>query len=78
MKTQLVNLCLAIAILCLALSGCMQSVPVTPGNQAELANHLAYFKDKFGICYAAVLSQTSGGWRIASITSVPCVSVHIE
>jgi hypothetical protein len=57
----------------LLLSGCEQ--PTKPTT--EIASELAYFKDRFSICYAAVSSFTHSGYKVISITSVPCDKVNL-
>ncbi|GAB6142531.1 hypothetical protein JCM14076_32610 [Methylosoma difficile] len=38
---------------------------------------ITYVKDKAGICYASLASDTSGGYEVISITAVPCEKVRL-
>jgi hypothetical protein len=45
-------------------------------NNNDVKNNITYFKDaKTGLCYAAINSYTYGGYKVTSITCVPCDSL---
>ena len=43
----------------------------------ELANHMNYIKDRYGLCYAVLATKTYAGWSVASIATVPCEKVGL-
>jgi microsomal dipeptidase-like Zn-dependent dipeptidase len=50
--------------------------PEKPSLQKAVEN-ITYVKDKAGICYASLASDTSGGHEVISITAVPCEKVRL-
>ncbi len=55
--------------------GC--TVTDKPEKVETLSNDLSYFKDRYGICYAAIKSNNSYG-NIISITTVTCNKINME
>jgi hypothetical protein len=45
---------------------------------AGLQKNITYFKDQFGLCYAAVSFYTYGGNIGTSIATVPCAAVELR
>lgn|GEM_PF-1171578 len=52
------------------------NAPQKPSLQKAVEN-ITYVKDKVGICYASLASDTSGGHEVISITAVPCEKVRL-
>jgi len=64
-----------ICFLILFLFGC--SITSKP-DKRDIENRLTYFKDSYGMCYAAIQSQTYVGLNIISITAIPCEKININ
>jgi len=61
----------AVVLMAALLAGC----EVTSAPSAPAASSLTYFRDDArGLCFAAISSQTSGGYKVVSITNVPCAT----
>ena len=54
----------------------LPNAPQKPSLQKAVEN-ITYVKDKAGICYASLASDTSGGHEVISITAVPCEKVRL-
>lgn len=69
---------LILALVIFGISGC-DPVPndTKPANVAALANHMSYFKDQHGLCYAMISTASYGATNVASIASVPCDKVGL-
>lgn len=62
---------------CLLLVGCGAPVPSSKGDLKNASAGLRYFKDKHGLCYAAINSISYFGYEVTSITAVPCEKVGL-
>lgn len=57
------------------IAGCTNSLPPSEWNLSDAAKDVRYFKDKHGICYAAITSQSWEVLYILAFTSVPCEKI---
>lgn len=65
---------IAVVIVLALLSSCAAPRRVDSHNYG---NKLSYFKDGYGLCYAALASSSYGGSYIVTITNVPCDKVGL-
>jgi hypothetical protein len=59
------------------ISACTVSEKVSSGVASDVTEELTYFKDKHGLCYATISSQTHIVYQVISIANVPCNSVGL-
>lgn len=62
------NTFLTVGLACLALVSCQQQVRVKPVTTDDIS----YIHDRNGNCFAIIAFQTYAGYRVGSITTVPC------
>lgn len=62
----------------LLLAGCDPRTNVSPPDvNAKMADQLSYFRDRHGVCYAAISSTSYSLHQIISIASIPCEKVNL-
>ena len=60
----------------IVLTGCSGSMRVAPDQAVKILSELRYIKDPTtGLCFASIDSITYGGWRVLTISHVPCESI---
>lgn len=70
------NILIAIVFALMIWSVLNVNAPAKPSLQ-KAVEAITYVKDKAGICYASLASDTGGGHEAVSITAVPCEKVRL-